>query len=817
MFVDLILPFALNNLFTYSVPEEMQSALVERVRVIVSFGPKKYYTGIVERIHFEKPIGYETKNIAAIVDQTPVISKLQLDFWKWVAEYYMCSIGEVMKAALPASLKMESETTILLNPDFENFEILDSIELLVMDLLKNKKQVLLKDIEIKEYKKSIIPLINCLQDKEAIYIQESIRDKYSPRTEVYVRLSEMAADENFLNEIHKSLKKAPKQAALLENYLIHSKTFDDEPLNEIKKAHLLELSNTGPATLNSLIEKGVFEIYKKERNRLTLKSKTVSTFKTLNEAQKEAYEKIKNSFLLQQVVLLHGITSSGKTEIYIHLIQDYLDKNQQVLYLLPEIAITAQIIHRLQKYFGNKVSVYHSKYTDNERVEIWKRLQTKGQDKFHIILGVRSSIFLPFENLGLIIIDEEHETSFKQYNPAPRYNARDAAMVLASMHKAKVLLGTATPAVESYYNALSGKYGLITLTTRYQDIKLPETQLVNMPQARKKGNVKSHFSNQLLEAIENCLTQNKQVILFQNRRGFSPFIECPECGWAPKCKHCDVTLTYHKFQNQLICHYCSYAVKVPGSCSECSNKGIKTVGFGTEKIEEELSLMFPQAEVARMDLDSTSNKHAHENIISAFESGRIDILVGTQMISKGLDFSNVTLTGILNADNLLNFPDFRAYERSFQLMVQVGGRAGRKNERGKVIIQTSMPGHEIIKEVINNDYLGMYQNQIAERAAFKYPPFYRLIAITLKHKDEKTCMEASIFLTKNLSGILGKRVLGPDKPLISKIQNLFLRNILLKLERDAALQKIKKSVSDMVNQATAHFKGLQISIDVDPL
>ena len=599
-------------------------------------------------------------------------------------------------------------------------------------------------------------------------------------------------------------------------YLRLSGFFDQSIETEVTKKVLLESTEVTSAVLKGLCDKGILEVYTRDISRIDQTEVVTKDIAVLSDAQQKALESIRSLFENQDTVLLHGVTSSGKTEVYLHLIQQIIDDGKQVLYLLPEIAITTQIINRLRKHFGNKVGVYHSKFSDNERVEIWNRLSTPSNESYQVIIGVRSSVFLPFSNLGLIIVDEEHETSFKQYDPAPRYNARDISMVLAKLHRAKVLLGTATPSVETYFNATNGKYGLVNLFERFSGVKLPEIRLVNMRIARKKNHVQSLFSTELLDHIGLALEKAKQVILFQNRRGFSPYIECTSCGWIPKCNHCDVTLTYHKFQSQLVCHYCGFAILVPPRCKECSMPSIQTMGFGTEKIEEELSIIFPSARIARMDLDSTRGKHAHEEIILSFENQQVDILVGTQMVTKGLDFANVGLVGILNADNMLNFPDFRAFERSFQLMVQVAGRAGRKDERGLVIVQTSSPGHPIISDVLKNDFQSMYQTQIEERTDFHYPPLYRLIRFTIKHKDADSCDKISETLTLQFRQFMGNRVIGPDKPLISRIQNLHLRSVLLKIERNAPLSQIKKQLLAIIANVQSMHKSAQISIDVDP-
>jgi primosomal protein N' (replication factor Y) len=818
IYIDTILPLPLPQLFTYKVPYNYVSEVSLGKRVLVQFGAKKYYTAIIVKVHNNNPSGnYEVKEIISVIDQVQVVNELQLQLWQWIADYYMCPMGDVMKAALPAGLKLESESKVFPNRDFEATEPLPENEGMVYDLLCIKNEMCINDLYATIKKKNIVQVLKNLYDKEAVFIEEVLKTGYKPKKETYVRLTTQAAEVAFLNEMLDKLEKAKKQKVLLHTYLQLSGAFDENAAIEVTNKLLLETAEAGPASLKALVEKGVLEVYQKNISRLVQYSAPIADISLLSESQAKAKTEVERNFVSKDVVLLHGVTSSGKTEIYLHLIQKQIEQGKQVLYMLPEIAITTQIINRLTRHFGNTVGVYHSKYSDNERVEIWNRLNNPGKERYNIIFGVRSSVFLPFSNLGLIIIDEEHENTFKQYDPSPRYNARDVAIVFALMHKAKVLLGSATPSVESFYNTTTGKYGLVELNERYKGIKLPEIELVNLRIARKKGHLRSHFAQRLLDAIEKTVTNDKQVILFQNRRGFSQFIECPDCGWIAKCKHCDVTLTYHKYQNRLVCHYCSYSINIPSKCPDCNNSGIQTIGFGTEKIEEELSLIFPTMRIARMDFDSTRNKYAHEEIISSFENRRIDVLVGTQMIAKGLDFAHVGLVGILNADNMLNFPDFRAFERSFQLMVQVSGRAGRFDERGLVIIQTSSPGHPIISNVINNDYQSMYDDQIAERRQFKYPPLYRFIQLTIKHKDQEKCTQAATTLANNLTKKLGNRVIGPDKPVIGRIQNLYLRNIHLKLERNESIAGIKNFISDCIAKVQFEFKSTLIAIDVDPV
>lgn len=814
--VDVILPLPLNQRFTYRVPAELLHSVASGKRAVVQFGAKKYYAGIIASVSTNVVDTSKLKDIVSVLDDKPVINSLQFRFWKWISEYYMCPEGVVMKAALPAGLKLESETQFYINPEFETIEELSENEYIVFDIIKSQIFITLNDIASRINLRNYLSVVKSLIEKEAIYTGEALKTGYTPKKETYVRLTDEAKDENKLNGILDNLKRAKKQADLLLTYLRISEFAPDIPEKPVKKKVLLESCETSSSVLNALTEKRILECYEVETSRLIAKDTPISDLKQLSSVQQEACNLVVENFASKDVVLLHGVTSSGKTEIYLHLIKDAINKGKQVLYLLPEIAITTQIINRLRVHFGNDVGVYHSKFSDNERVEIWNKLNAGDLNAYKIILGVRSSVFLPFSNLGLVIVDEEHENTYKQYEPAPHYHARDAAIMLATMHKGKTLLGTATPSVESYYNTTIGKYGLVELMQRYQGIQLPEIKLVNTRVAKKKNNMKSHFSTELLDHISIALESKKQVILFQNRRGFSPYIECADCGWIPHCKHCDVTLTLHKNIRQLVCHYCGYALPIASKCNDCGSPSVQTMGFGTEKIEEELAIFYPQARISRMDLDSTRQKYAHEQIISSFENQEVDILVGTQMVTKGLDFENVALVGILNADNMLNFPDFRAYERSYQLITQVSGRAGRKGERGKVIIQTTMPGNAIIKNVTGNDFESFIKEQLSEREIFKYPPFYRLIRITLKHKDADSCDKFAHQLVESLRQLLGSRVMGPDRPLVGRIQNYYLKNILLKLERKNAILEVKNQISEIIQNVHSGYKSAQVTIDVDP-
>jgi primosomal protein N' (replication factor Y) len=819
-FADVILPLPLKQFFTYSIPDSLSQDIEIGKRVIVQFGSRKIYTAIVHSIHNEAPTEYQTKDITSVLDSSPIVNQKQLQLWQWIADYYMCSIGEVFKAALPSGLKLESETKVIYNPESIDEKRFNPTETLILDYLASKNIASINEISAALNRKDALPVIKSLLDKKAVILEEKLRENYKPKKEKCIKLSNSIKTEEKLNEVFEDLKNAKKQVHVLMSYIKLSGDFLNKKTVEVKKQELIEESKASSTIVKSLIDKNILTEYEKTVSRLDDSETEQSEIKTLSEAQQKAHDEIKNQLAKKDVVLLQGVTSSGKTEIYIHLIKEQIDKGKQVLYLLPEIALTTQIINRLISVFGNSVGIYHSKFSDSERVEVYKNIiETKDKNKYDIILGVRSSLFLPFSNLGLIIVDEEHENTYKQYDPAPRYNARDCSVVLAQMHDAKVLLGTATPSVESYFNAETEKYGLVQLTSRYQNIQLPEIHLIDVLRARKKKEMKSLFSPALLDSIKDSLAINEQVILFQNRRGFAPYLECDMCGWIPYCTNCDVSLTYHRHKNELVCHYCGYAIRSPKTCKACGNTNIQTRGFGTEKIEDEIRIFFPEAKVARMDLDSTRKKNAYQNIIGDFEDGKIDILIGTQMVSKGLDFDNVSLVGILNADNMLNYPDFRAFERSYQLMAQVSGRAGRKNKQGKVIIQTSNPAHPILQFVLDNKFEEMYKAQLFERKNFKYPPFYKLIKISVRHKKQDIAHKASHQLAVSLRKIFGKRILGPEPPVISRVQNNFIQNVILKIERERSYQKAKQLLDEQITNLVTqdNFKSVHISIDVDPV
>lgn len=824
-FVDVLLPLPLPGTFTYRVPFEMNNLVKEGVRVVVQFGKKKVYTALVYKIHEKAPEGYMVKYILSVLDHNPIVINKQFVFWEWIAKYYLCTKGEVMSAALPSALKLASESKIILNPQFNgDYSVLNDKEYLVAEALSNQKILTITELTQIVEQKKVIPLIKTLIEKGLILIEEKLKDSYKPKHESFVRLTEEYQKEENLNKIFDELnKRAFKQLEILMSFISITQNNKDSE-KEILRPDLLKSVKASNAQLNSLVEKGVFEIIVRQSSRLIeFESISKPSDIVLNNYQNIAFDQIKDGFNSKNVVLLHGVTSSGKTEIYIKLIEEVIAEGKKVLFLLPEIALTTQIINRLRKYFGKNVGVYHSKYSENERVEIWNKTLPGNLDlygpSYDILLGTRSSLFLPIENLGLIIVDEEHDYSYKQYDPAPRYNARDGAVLLANLHKAKVLLGSATPSIESYYNAQNGKYHFVELKHRYGGVQLPEILVADIKDESRKKKMKSHFSSFLLKHIEEALENKEQIILFQNRRGFSLRLECESCNWSPECKNCDITLTYHKHFNQLKCHYCGFSTPIPASCPSCSSTEVKMKGFGTEKIEEELPIYFPDIRIARMDLDTTRSKYSYQQLINDFEDKKIDVLVGTQMVTKGLDFDNVSIVGILNADNMISFPDFRSFERSFQMFAQVSGRAGRKAKRGKVIIQTYNPYHMVIRNVIDNNYKEMYDSQLLERRNFKYPPFYRLILITLKERDSDRLNAGAEKLGAILRKSFGKRILGPEYPLVSRVKNFYMKNILLKIEKEASLNAIKDELQSQIKKfhTDNDFKRIRVVIDVDPL
>ena len=823
LFVDILLPVPIPGTFTYRVPFDMNEAVAIGKRVVVQFGKKKLYSGLIKRIHEEVPNYPNIKYILDVLDSEPIVNATQFRFWDWMAEYYMSTPGEVMNAALPTALKLASETKVVLNPEWDkSYYLLNDKEFLILQALEMQNVLTLTEVSSIVGQIKVLHLIKNLIEKGAVLPEEEMKIRFKPKTESYVRLATAYNNERALQELTQSIEnKAPKQLELLLAYLHHSIWFSGSP-EEVNKAVLLKKSGVSASILTSMQKKGYVDVYEKTASRLLDfdAEREVSSI-TLNEEQAEAVIGIENYFQEKKVVLLHGITGSGKTEVYIKLIEKVIAEGKQVLFLLPEIALTAQIINRLRLYFGKDVGVYHSRYNQNERVEVWNKVLggVNQKSNYKIIIGARSAIFLPFSNLGLVIVDEEHDTSYKQYDPAPRYNARDAAIYLAWLHKAPVLLGSATPSIESYYKARKEKFGLVELKKRFSGISLPEILVVDLAKARKQKEMKSHFSQFLLNAMKESLGKGEQVILFQNRRGFSLRLVCDKCQWTPECKNCDVTLTYHKQIRRVKCHYCGYSSEVPVQCPECGRKELRMQGFGTEKIEEELPIFFPDKQIKRMDLDTTRSKNAFMQIINDFEDRRIDVLVGTQMVTKGLDFDNVGLVGVLNADNMLMFPDFRSFEYSFQQLTQVSGRAGRKHKRGKVIIQTSTPYHDVIRNVIGNDYFKMYESQMLERINFKYPPIYRMIKISIKHREYQVLNAGAREYVELLRPKLGNRVLGPEYPHISRIKNMYIKNVMIKFEATASPKSVKIILQEAKEQLQKdeHYKSLRVQMDVDPV
>ena len=818
-YVDVILPLPLWSLFTYALPATWGDEVQVGCRVVVSFGKKKYYTAIVQRIHTDKPQGYEVKAVTELLDASPILLPSQFRFWQWLADYNLCTLGDVYKAALPSGLKIESETIVVPNEEFEEWESLSTREEQVMHLLQDGEEQSVTLLEKASGLKNLLNVIKSLLEKEAITIKEELKRSYRPKVETRVRLAPDARNEHRLHIFFDELqRRAPKQLDLLIKYLDLSGALTHGEVREVSKQELLSRSGAGVAVFNGLVQRGVLEIYKEQGGRLeTTEAPQQMPLHPLAEAQQRALDAIRQSFTTHSVCLLHGVTAAGKTEIYMHLIEEQLRQGRQVLYLLPEIALTTQITQRLRQVFGSRLGVYHSKFPDAERVEIWNK-QLSDQP-YNIILGVRSSIFLPFQHLGLVIVDEEHESSFKQQDPAPRYHARNAALVLAAQFGAKTLLGTATPSLESWYHASTGKYAMVQLTERYRQVAMPRIVPVDIKELQRTKRMSGPFSPLLLQQIRQALDRHEQVILFQNRRGFAPMIECNTCGWVPKCKHCDVSLAYHKGLRQLTCHYCGYTEPLIQRCPACDGVDLRYRGFGTEKIEDEIKALFPEARVARMDLDTTRTRTAFERIITDFQQGRTHILVGTQMVSKGLDFEHVSVVGILNADTMLNYPDFRAYERAFQMMAQVAGRAGRSKEQGTVILQTRSIDHPILSQVMANNYEAMATGQLVERQLFHYPPYYRLIYVYLKHRDEQILSQASFQMASRLRQCFGDRVLGPDKPPVARIQTLFIRKMVLKIETNASLAHARELLVKVQQETLSdeRYRSLIIYYDVDPM
>jgi len=811
-FIDVVLPLAIAKTYTYRVPYELNDQLQIGVRVIVQFGKNKIYSAIIKSISRQAPQNYEAKFILDIIDLNPLVNSLQLSLWDWIAEYYMCYTGEVMQAALPAALKMASETKIMAssNPDLDRSQLSDKAYMII-EALDLAGILTVNDVIKILGQKSVFPLLKSLFEKGFILISEEIKQRYKAKTKSFLKLNPEYENDESKKVLLNSLNRASKQQDALITIMQLQKR-----QAEISRSDVLEASGCGHSAIKALVDKEILILEEKTVSRFDGTDVLLTANFTFSQSQQRAFEEINKLHLEKNVVLLHGVTASGKTQVYIRLIEEIIEQGKTALYLLPEIALTAQITERLRLHFGDKLGVYHSKFNDNERAEVWQKV---GDGDFQIIIGARSSVFLPFRALGLIIIDEEHENSFKQYDPAPRYHARDTALYLANLHNAKVLLGSATPSVESYFNAKSGKYGLVEMFERFGDAKLPSIQVLDIAKAAREEDMFSYFSGTLLREIRDTILKKEQVILFQNRRGHTPFIQCGTCGVVAKCVNCDVSLTFHKSSNLLHCHYCGFSEHVIETCQACGMPNMQSKGFGTERVEEELEILLPDIRIGRLDLDSTKGKHGFEKVITAFDNQEYDVLIGTQMITKGLDFGNVSLIGVINADGIINFPDFRAYERAFSLFSQVAGRAGRRQKEGKVVIQTYSPNHRVLNQVTNYDYNGMFLTEVTERKNYLYPPFYRLIRLDVKHVNQDLVNDSATRLASILRQHLGSRVLGPEPPLVSRIRNNFIQSISLKIEKkDISINKVK----ELIKQSILHFeldkrnRGIRIQIDVDP-
>ena len=812
LFADVILPLPLGRNYTYRVPEEYVQDAVPGKRVVVQFGKKRYYSALIHHLHNKKPSAYAPKPITAVLDAAPIVLLVQLQHWEWIADYYLAPLGDVMNAALPAGFKLESETSVVMHPDFkEDFSELDDKEYLVAEALTIQKELPIKTIQEILGQKTVYHIIRSLLEKKVLVLKEELQKGYKPKTENFISLAEEYEDKGKRKQLFDELEKAPKQLEALMQFFQLKKQE-----KAVRKADLAKAAGKNYGALNALIKKGIFIEKSQEVSRIDINEATATKTFELSEAQQTALGHIKKGMEEKDVVLLHGVTGSGKTEIYSELIKEAIAEDKQILYLLPEISLTAQLVARLKRFFGDAVGIYHSRFSTNERVEIWQKVLNK---EYKLVIGARSSLFLPFQELGLVIVDEEHDPSFKQYDPSPRYNARDAAIYLGGLHKAKILLGSATPSVESYFNATKGKYHLVELKERYGDVQMPKIKIVDVKQSARMKNFKSNLTDTLVQDLKTTLENKKQVILFRNRRGYAPMLTCGTCGYTPQCLNCDVTLTYHKFQNELKCHYCGYKRKIITTCPACAAHNMQLQGFGTEKIEDELKLILPEVKIARMDLDAVKSKYGHNRIIEDFEDGKVNVLVGTQMVTKGLDFENVSLVGVLNSDQLLYYPDFRSNERAFQLMVQVSGRSGRKNQQGEVIIQARDTHHPVLKYVINNDYDAFFTAELMQRKQFMYPPYVRLINLHLKHKDHQTVQLAAKFIFDHLRKQLGKRIYPPNAPVIGRIRNYYLMELLIKLERNSeVMHQAKAHIKKGFELLATHkdFKSVQVFADVDP-
>ena len=812
-YIDVLLPIPIKQTFTYSVSEAEADFLKQGMRVSVPFGKRKLYAAIVINVHTDAPELYEAKEIDCILDEEPLVLKTQLALWQWMASYYMCTHGELLKAALPSALLLEGETIITKTTEQDiDINTLKDDEYLVYEALQFKSSLKIQELSKILGKKTVLPVAYRLLEKKLIIIEEYVVEKYTPKVVKWLRLSS-SIKEDQLPELLDSLKNAQKQRELLLQYFTLKAT---TPKITVKE--LLDKAKASQASIKGLVKKQIFEIYEEQTDRVDFSKDELNEKRELNPHQEIAFSKIKEAFVSKNVCLLHGVTSSGKTEIYSKLIKETLDANKQVLFLVPEIALTTQLIERLKVFFGSYLVVYHSRFSANERVEAWQRI-LNSTNKPLLIIGVRSSVFLPFSNLGLVIVDEEHEQTYKQYEPAPRYHARDTAIVLAHSFKAKVLLGSATPSIETYNNAVKGKFGLVELKKRHQNVQLPDIELVDLQKKYKKRQMKGHFSDRLLEGIQESLDAGEQVILFQNRRGYSSTQDCVTCGYVPQCTQCDVSLTYHKYTKQLRCHYCGYQIAEQLSCRSCGGTNLSTKGLGTEQVELELKELFPKINIARMDQDTTRGKYGHQKIIAQFENKEVSILIGTQMLAKGLDFKNVSLVGVMNADGLLFFPDYRAHERTYQLLSQVSGRSGRSSKRGKVMIQSFNPLHQILQQVSTNNYIEMFAEQLQERKQHKYPPFCKLILFTVRHKDFNKTNEAADWLAKSLKASFGQNTLGPEFPAVSRVRNQYNKNILLKIPLDQSLSGTKDYIKKVLKtfETIRNYNGVRVIVNVDTI
>jgi primosomal protein N' (replication factor Y) len=812
-FIDVILPLPLHRYFAYRINKAEADFMQRGMRVAVPFGKNKIYTGIVDRIHNEEPVAYEVRDIEFIVDDEPIVTIDQLKLWEWISSYYLCSEGQVMRAALPKSLLLESETYILKNEESKHDQAdLSDKEYLILEALEDRSALQVKEVMDILDRKTVLPLLRAMLDRDLILLKEEVYSTYKPKLEKYIYLHPDYENEDRLKELLDDMTRAHQQRkAVMTLFMLKAGSN-----KEVTKKELQDRADVSAAVIKQLVEKNLFIEVQKSLDRVLDRPAEGQDIYQLSPGQETALKEIRVSFDEDKVALLHGVTSSGKTEIYVTLIEELLKEGKQCLYLLPEIALTTQLITRLKTFFKHKVLVYHSKYNLNERLEVWNHIINKKEP--YVIIGARSAVFLPFQNLGLIIVDEEHETSFKQFDPAPRYHARDTAIVLGKIKKAQILLGSATPSIETYYNALKGKYTLVALKKRYGDVLMPEIQMIDLKEKHHKKRMKGHFSDTLIEHIKEAFANNNQVILFQNRRGFAPIMECETCGNAPQCPNCDVSLTYHQYKGQLRCHYCGYHTTVPKECPSCSSTALDTKGFGTEQVEQEFIDLFPDHRIARMDLDTTRGKNSYEKLIGKVDKGEVHCLVGTQMITKGLDFRNVSLVGVMNADSMLNFPDFRAHERCFQLLTQVSGRAGRTKERGKVLIQSYNPMHLILQQVSNYDYSTMFREQLEDRYQFKYPPYQRLIKITFKHRDYTRTQESAQWFVNALKQIqVGVEVLGPEFPAVARVRNLYLVHVVVKMGKQHSPDQVKSYIYKVQRsfEAITSYRSVRCNIDVD--